>query len=323
MSSSRANALGTSSLRPRQPSQPLKVLPVAFVVIVIISSHDKHYKHYKRLQTRQAPQHDRCSSPMPSTRTQGSRYPTSSMRSFAPQRRTTQVAPRTSAHRAGSEWLGSPLPQLHRDDGAQAAPHLLPNLGSPLPHLRRDWARSCHICAGTGLTPATATPGLAGFDVIEYTSSALLDQALHPLPAEKLRTRSTLDLAAVEEETLAVGLSQASSAPGLGSPHATLAPGLTLPTTASGLGSPLPQLRRDDGAQAAPHLHRDLGSPLSISAPGLGSPLPHLRRDCVSFMHTLGMPAGIIPRHRPAHFAHLFSGSSYAAAYDCYVRIVR
>ena len=24
---------------------------------------------------------------------------------------------------------------------------------SPLPHLRRDWARRCHICAGTGLTP--------------------------------------------------------------------------------------------------------------------------------------------------------------------------
>jgi hypothetical protein len=33
-------------------------------------------------------------------------------------------------------------------------------LGSPLPHLRRDWAHPCHICAGTGLTPATSAPGL-------------------------------------------------------------------------------------------------------------------------------------------------------------------
>ncbi len=24
----------------------------------------------------------------------------------------------------------------------------------PLPHLRRDWAHPCHICTGTGLTPA-------------------------------------------------------------------------------------------------------------------------------------------------------------------------
>ncbi len=32
--------------------------------------------------------------------------------------------------------------------------------GSPLPHLHRDWARPCHICTGTGLTPATSAPGL-------------------------------------------------------------------------------------------------------------------------------------------------------------------
>ena len=31
-----------------------------------------------------------------------------------------------------------------------------PGLGSGLPHLRRDWARACHICAGTGLAPATS-----------------------------------------------------------------------------------------------------------------------------------------------------------------------
>jgi hypothetical protein len=33
-----------------------------------------------------------------------------------------------------------------------AAATSAPGLGSPLPHLRRDWARRCHICAGTGLT---------------------------------------------------------------------------------------------------------------------------------------------------------------------------
>ena len=33
-------------------------------------------------------------------------------------------------------------------------------LGSTQPHLRRDWARPCHICTGTGLTPATSAPGL-------------------------------------------------------------------------------------------------------------------------------------------------------------------
>ena len=73
-----------------------------------------------------------------------------------------------------------------------------------------------------------------GFDVVEYTASALLDQALHALPAERL---ATLDLAAFEAEEL----------------------------------------------------------------------------------EKLGMPKGIVPRHRPPHFAHLFSGSSYAAAYYCYL----
>ena len=31
---------------------------------------------------------------------------------------------------------------------------------TPLPHLHRDWAHPCHICDGTGLTPATSAPGL-------------------------------------------------------------------------------------------------------------------------------------------------------------------
>ena len=28
-------------------------------------------------------------------------------------------------------------------------------------HMHRDWTHSCHICAGTGLTPATSAPGLS------------------------------------------------------------------------------------------------------------------------------------------------------------------
>ncbi len=35
-----------------------------------------------------------------------------------------------------------------------------PGLGSPRPHLHRDWAHPVHICAGTGLTAATSAPGL-------------------------------------------------------------------------------------------------------------------------------------------------------------------
>jgi peptidyl-dipeptidase Dcp len=31
------------------------------------------------------------------------------------------------------------------------------------------------------------------------------------------------------------------------------------------------------------------------------------------------MPQGIVMRHRPAHFQHLFAGSSYAAAYYVYL----
>jgi peptidyl-dipeptidase Dcp len=33
----------------------------------------------------------------------------------------------------------------------------------------------------------------------------------------------------------------------------------------------------------------------------------------------LGLPAAIAPRHRPAHFQHIFSGSSYAAGYYVYL----
>eukprot|EP01036_Dinobryon_divergens_P034296 gene34296-44299_t len=39
----------------------------------------------------------------------------------------------------------------------------------------------------------------------------------------------------------------------------------------------------------------------------------------VEELQRLGMPEGIIMRHRPAHFQHLFSGGSYAAAYYVYL----
>jgi hypothetical protein len=63
---------------------------------------------------------------------------------------------------------GLGLPHLRRDwarrchicAGTGAATSA-PGLGSPLPHLRRDWARRCHICAGTGLAAATSAPGRA------------------------------------------------------------------------------------------------------------------------------------------------------------------
>jgi len=36
-------------------------------------------------------------------------------------------------------------------------------------------------------------------------------------------------------------------------------------------------------------------------------------------MAEIGMPAGIAPRHRPAHFQHLFAGAGYAAGYYSYL----
>jgi len=73
-----------------------------------------------------------------------------------------------------------------------------------------------------------------GFDTVEYSACALVDLALHMLPASDL---ATLDLPAFEAATLG----------------------------------------------------------------------------------RLGMPDGIVMRHRPAHFQHLFSSSSYASAYFCYI----
>jgi hypothetical protein len=36
----------------------------------------------------------------------------------------------------------------------------LPGNRVPLPRLHRDWAHRCHICTGTGFTPASSAPGL-------------------------------------------------------------------------------------------------------------------------------------------------------------------
>merc|ERR1711966_501856 len=45
--------------------------------------------------------------------------------------------------------------------------------------------------------------------------------------------------------------------------------------------------------------------------------------DLATFEETelamLGMPQGIVMRHRPAHFQHLFSSSHYAAGYYVYL----
>ena len=73
-----------------------------------------------------------------------------------------------------------------------------------------------------------------GFETIEYTASALVDQSLHKLTLDEI---NNLDLKAFEDKELA----------------------------------------------------------------------------------RLGMPKGIIMRHRPPHFQHLFSGGSYAAAYYVYL----
>jgi peptidyl-dipeptidase Dcp len=50
---------------------------------------------------------------------------------------------------------------------------------------------------------------------------------------------------------------------------------------------------------------------LSLSASADGLPHQALKR--------LNMPRGIVMRHRPAHFLHLFASSGYAAAYYVYL----
>ena len=65
----------------------------------------------------------------------------------------------------------APLPRLHRDCQCAHPGHVCagtgltpatsaPGLGSPPPHRHRDWASPRHVCTGTGLTLATSAPGL-------------------------------------------------------------------------------------------------------------------------------------------------------------------
>ena len=43
---------------------------------------------------------------------------------------------------------------------SEAEPPVAPRHAAAVPHLHRDLAHRCHICAGTGLAPATSAPGL-------------------------------------------------------------------------------------------------------------------------------------------------------------------
>jgi hypothetical protein len=83
-----------------------------------------------------------------------------------------------------------------------------PGLGSSLPHLRRDWAHSCHICTGTGLTPAASAPGLGSPPATSLHPPGLAS----PLP--HLR-RDWAHLGHIPAPT-GSGLTPAASVPGLG-----------------------------------------------------------------------------------------------------------
>jgi hypothetical protein len=94
----------------------------------------------------------------------------------------------------------------------RGAVDLLVFAGDP-PHLRRDWARPCHICPGTGLSPYHICPGTG-------LTPAHICPGTWPIPAF--------------------------SAPRLGSPlHICTGTALTPATSAPGPGSPLPHLHQD------------------------------------------------------------------------------
>ena len=72
-------------------------------------------------------------------------------------------------------------------------------LGSLLPHLRRDWAHPCHICAGTGLTPATSAPGLGS--PLSSPAGVRLEDGPVPLH-QRVRRRRLLYRARLPEAVL-------------------------------------------------------------------------------------------------------------------------
>jgi hypothetical protein len=76
-----------------------------------------------------------------------------------------------------SPGLGSALPNLHR------------NWALPIPHIRRKWAHPCHchICARTGLCPATSAAGKGS--IRDATSDSGTGS---PLPLPHLRWDWTL-----------------------------------------------------------------------------------------------------------------------------------
>ncbi len=63
----------------------------------------------------------------------------------------------TEAVSTAREALVAP-PQIPRHE--VCLPTSAPGQGSPLPHLHQERAHSCHICAGSGLAPATSSPGV-------------------------------------------------------------------------------------------------------------------------------------------------------------------
>jgi hypothetical protein len=181
----------------------------------------------------------------------------------------------------------------------------VPGPGSPLPHLHRDRAHPCHICTGTGLTPAHIW---AGTGLALPTSAPGLSS---PLPHLHRNWAHPCHICT------GTGLTPATSAQELGSPlphlhrdrarpcHICTGTGLTPATSAPGPGSRLPHLHRNwahpchicTGTGLAPATSaQELGSPPLTSGPELGSPLPHLHRNWAHPRSHLGRD-----RARPAH----------------------
>ena len=170
-------------------------------------------------------------------------------------------------------------------------PHL--GLGSPLPHLCRDWAQPCHICARTGLTPATSAPGphaqVKGCRWHRSRRAASARPAASDLPWARIRSRSwdmrsskcRAQAPPRQRDDRRARRHRAGSRcplltswrakrmvwPALARPcHICTGTGLTAATSAPGLGSPC-------------HICTGTGLAPATSAPGLDSPLPQLHRD--------------------------------------------
>jgi hypothetical protein len=155
-----------------------------------------------------------------------------------------------------------------------------------MPHLRRDRAHPGHICAGTGLTPATSAPGLGSLPAasapghrhrrptsskpFSFLSSRFRRSRRHSMPAG--------------QRHICTGNALAHK-----SCHICTRTELTPATSAPGLGTPEAYLHRDWPTSAAYALGTWLAR--ATSAPGLGSPLPHLHRN---------KPANPTLRLRPA-----------------------